>query len=77
MMSTNSMSMGDRPSRRGRGAAADPVIDAVQREDLVNLNIRVPAELRKAIKMRATEDGELVQAWVIQAIEAKLDGGDR
>ena len=75
-MSTN-MSMGDRPSRRGRGAAADPVIDAVQREDLVNLNIRVPAELRKAIKMRATEDGELVQAWVIQAIEAKLDGGDR
>ena len=75
-MSTN-MSMGDRPSRRGRSAAADPVLDAVQREDLVNLNIRVPAELRKAIKMRATEDGELVQAWVIQAIEAKLDGGDR
>ena len=46
-MSPNSMSMGDRPSRRGRGAAADPVIEAVQKEDLVNLNIRVPAELRK------------------------------
>ena len=72
-MSTN-MSMGDRPSRRGRGAAADPVIDAVRREDLVNLNLRVPAELRKAIKLRATEDGLTLQEWVIQAIEAKLDG---
>ena len=60
-MSTTSMSMGDRPSRRGRGAAADPVIDAVRKEDLVNLNIRLPAELRKAIKLRATEDGVLVQ----------------
>ncbi len=40
----------------------------------MNLNIRVPAELRKAIKLRATEDGVLLQEWVIQAIEAKLSG---
>ena len=70
-MSTN-MSMGDRPSRRGRGTAADPVIDAVQKEDLVNLNLRVPAALRKRVKLRAAEDGVTVQEWVTQAIAAKL-----
>ena len=75
-MSTK-MSMG-RPSRRGRAAAAaDPVIAAVQKADLVNLNLRVPAALRKRVKLRAAEDGVTVQEWVTQAIEAKLEGGDR
>ena len=45
---TSDMTMGDRPSRRGRSAAADPVIDAVQKEDMESLHIRIPAELRKA-----------------------------
>lgn len=72
MSTSNSMSMGDRPSRRGRGVAADPVIDAVQKEDLVNLNLRVPAALRKRVKLRAAEDGVTVQEWVTQAIAAKL-----
>ena len=45
-MSTN-MNMSDRPSRRGRSAAADPVLDAVQKEDMESLHIRIPAELRK------------------------------
>ena len=74
MSTSNPMSMGDRPSRRGRGAAADPVIDAVQKEDLVNLNLRVPAALRKRVKLRAAEDGVTVQEWVSQAIAAKLRG---
>ena len=71
-MSTNSMNMGDRPSRRGRSAAADPVIDAVQKEDMESLHIRIPAELRKAVKLRSVEDGVSIQEWVTQAIEAKL-----
>ena len=74
-MSTN-MNMSDRPSRRGRSAAADPVIDAVQKEDLESLHIRIPAELRKQVKMRSVQDGVSIQEWVTEAIHAKLYGGD-
>ena len=73
-MSSNNLSMGDRPSRRGRSAAADPVIDAVQKEEMESLHIRIPAELRKALKMRSVELGVSIQEWVAQAIAAKLDG---
>ena len=63
-----------RPSRGGRSAAADPVIDAVQKEEMESLHIRIPAELRKALKMRSVENGVSIQEWVTQAIAAKLDG---
>ena len=47
-MSTNSMNMGDRPSRRGRSAASDPVHRCrPERRPMESLHIRVPAELRK------------------------------
>ena len=72
-MSSNSMNMGGRPSRRGR-SAADPVIDAVQKEDLTSLTIRIPVELRKAVKLRSVEEGVSIQEWVTQAIAAKLAG---
>ena len=72
-MATNSMNMSDRPSRRGRSAAADPVLDAVRKEDLESLHIRIPPNLRKAVKLRSVEDGVSIQEWVTQAIHAKLE----
>ena len=72
-MSTNNMSMGDRPSRRGRSTAADPVIDAVQKEDLVVAEHPCPGRAAQAGETARHRGRSLsIQEWVTQAIAAKL-----
>ena len=46
-----------------------------QRRGAVMVTAEVPPELRKALRMRALENGETVRDLIVRALERELSGG--
>ncbi len=64
-----------RPKRGRTGQAereAEKLHSEMHREDVVQLNVRIPAGLRKRLKIKAVEEDRDVADLVTQALEAYL-----
>lgn len=59
-------------ARQGRGEAAVPASEAPQ-EKMVQLNVTVPPDLRREVRIRALQEGVEVSAVVRKLLQEWLD----
>ena len=76
-MTTNNPDLGmtpNRSNRRGLGArTTDPVRADVQQEELRQLNVAVPVQLHRQIRVLAAQEDIAVRDWCIRALTAYID----
>ena len=72
-MSTNRPDLSRTPSRQRRNAdAADRVQEDVQKEETRQLNVAVPLELHREMRMRVAQEDITLKELTLRAIEAYL-----
>lgn len=76
-MVTNNPNLGippNRPNRRGvNSAATDSVREDVQQEEVRQLNVAVPVELHRQIRVLAAQEDIPVREWCIRALTAYIE----
>ena len=61
------------PNRRRRTeSAAERVQAEVQREEVRQLNVAIPVDLHREMRMRALQEDITLREWCLQAFEAYL-----
>ena len=72
-MSTNRPDLSMTPGRQRRNAdAADRVQEDVQKEETRQLNVAVPLELHREMRMRVAQEDITLKELTLRAIEAYL-----
>ena len=76
-MVTNNPNLGMPPSRsnrRGRNSAAtDSVREDVQQDEVRQLNVAVPVELHRQIRVLAAQEDIPLRDWCIRALKAYIE----
>ena len=76
-MTTNNPNLGMTPNRSNRrglsAAASDPVRTDVQQEENRQLNVAVPVQMHRQIRVLAAQEGITVRDWCIMALTAYID----
>ena len=76
-MTTNNPNLGMTPKRSNRrglsAAASDPVRADVQQEENRQLNVAVPVQMHRQIRVLAAQEGITVRDWCIRALTAYID----
>ena len=75
-MTSNNADLSMQPSRRRRNqVAADAVQADVQQEEHRQLNVAVPVQMHRQIRVRAAQEGITVREWCMRALEISLELG--
>ena len=74
-MTNSGMSM-PRRRRGSAAAAADPVINEVQKEATKNFTVKLPVSLKRRIDLAVAQDDRNMTQWCIAAFEAQLERGE-
>ncbi len=70
-MNSPDLSKSPNRSRRTEGAA-ERVRAKVQRDEVRQLNVAIPVDLHREMRMRAFREDLTLRAWCLQAFEAQL-----
>ena len=61
------------PNRRRRNeGAAERVQAEVQRDEVRQLNVAIPVDMHREMRMRAVQEDVTLREWCLQAFEARL-----
>ena len=76
-MTTNNPDLGMSPNRsnrrRSNTAASDQLHTDVQQEETRQLNVAVPVQLHREIRVLAAQEGIAVRDWCIRALTAYIE----
>ena len=76
-MTTNNPDLGMTPNRsnrrRSNATTADPLRADVQQEETRQLNVAVPVQLHREIRVLAAQEGIAVRDWCIRALTAYIE----